>query len=264
MGKEALQDRVVVSVVLPLYQPKQNWAKQFAENIDRLNKMATVCFNYIIVHDGPVTRELLDEVELLKACFQNISFQYYGQNRGKGYALRYGVRKTQTPFTIVMDFDFPYSDENIAQIIEGLQQGYDVVTGKRDTDYFKKAPLKRKIISKAFSFFNEVFFDLPENDTQSGLKGFNEKGKAVFLQTTIDRFLVDTEFLIRATKKSLSIKVIMVHLRPHVSFTNFGLKVLHTELGNLFSLIRMNFSENTTASNGAIKQISTLSPKVAE
>jgi hypothetical protein len=50
---------------------------------------------------------------------------------------------------------------------------------------------------------------------------------------------VDTEFLLRASQKGLTVKVIDVHLRPGITFSNFGYKILKTELHNLLSLVRL-------------------------
>lgn len=173
----------------------------------------------------------------MQSASDTIRFYCYAQNRGKGYALRYGVKQAQSPFVLIMDVDFPYEFENIRDVIAALQAGYEVVAGRRTSPYFSRLPLKRKLISRSYTLCNRLLFDLPVHDTQSGLKGFNCKGKMVFLQTKINRFLVDTEFLLRASKQCLNIKVIDVHLRPHVTFSNFGLNVLHTELQNLISLV---------------------------
>ncbi|WP_121357725.1 glycosyltransferase family 2 protein [Flavisolibacter nicotianae] len=229
-----------ISIVLPLYQPKGDWAEQFLDNQNKL-KALLPRFNltYIAVHDGPTVAELKNRFASIQALCPDILFYDYEENRGKGYALRYGVSRATAPYTIVMDFDFPFELKNIQQLIEELYAGSEVVTGRRTSQYFSILPFKRKIISRIYSFCNKLFFDLPVNDTQSGLKGFNQNGKAVFLQTSIDQFLIDTEFLLRATKRALSIKVIDLHLRQHVSFSDFDYKVLRKELRNLLSLLRL-------------------------
>ncbi|WP_121357713.1 glycosyltransferase [Flavisolibacter nicotianae] len=229
-----------ISIVLPLYQPKGDWAAQFLENQKKLKALLPrFTLSYIAVHDGPVGPELKNGFAYIQAFCPYILFYAYEQNRGKGYALRYGVSRATAPFTVVMDFDFPFELENIQQLIAELEAGSEVVAGRRTSQYFASLPFKRKVISRSCSFCNQLFFDLPVNDTQAGLKGFNQNGKAVFLQTAIDQFLVDTEFLLRATKRALSIKVIDLHLRAQVSFSDFKCKVLKTELRNLFSLLRL-------------------------
>jgi hypothetical protein len=85
-----------------------------------------------------------------------------------------------------------------------------------------------------------MFLDLPLYDTQSGIKGFNTAGKNVFLQTTINRFLIDTEFILRSSRDNISIKQIDISLEPYVVFSNFGVKVIRTEMNNFLKLLYLN------------------------
>ena len=106
---------------------------------------------------------------------------------------------------------------------------------------------KRKIISRACILLKKRFLNLPMYDTQSGIKAFNAMGKEIFLETTINRFLADTEFILRSHKKNLSIKEIDLELEPYVQFSNFGLNVIKTELGNFFKLLYLSKKLKRTA-----------------
>ncbi|RYY92933.1 MAG: glycosyltransferase family 2 protein [Chitinophagaceae bacterium] len=230
-----------VSVVLPLYNPKGAWAEGFVQNVQRLNAcLPAEKIRYIVVHDGPASDKTISTFEVIQELLPDVHFCNYHSNRGKGFALRHGVRQSETEYTVMVDFDFPYALENVVTVIADLRLGMDVVVGRRSADYFRSLPLKRKLISRGYSFANRLLFQLPVYDTQSGLKGFNRRGRAVFLETVIDRFLIDTEFLIRTARQRLSVSVIEVHLRPHVSFSNFGWSVLKTESKNLLRLVRLN------------------------
>ncbi|GAA4342227.1 glycosyltransferase family 2 protein [Flaviaesturariibacter amylovorans] len=230
-----------VSVVLPLYNPKGTWAEGFVQHVRNLNAaLPAERIRYIVVHDGPAAPHVVSTFEVIAEVLPEVHFCQYHANRGKGFALRHGVRASQTEYTIMVDFDFPYALENILTVLADLQLGTDVVVGRRSSDYFSNLPLKRKLISRGYSLANQLLFQLPVYDTQSGLKGFNRSGRAVFLQTVIDRFLIDTEFLLRAARQRLRVGVIEVHLRPHVTFSNFGWKVLRAETRNLWRLVRLN------------------------
>ncbi|MBE7173245.1 MAG: glycosyltransferase family 2 protein [Williamsia sp.] len=240
----------LVTIVLPLYRPKGDWGKQLINRIRELDLFLADLANiqYIVVYDDVVDHRLIDAFELIREDLKHVSFVTYGENRGKGYALREGVKLVQTPYTILLDIDFPYKKENIAVLILLLLGNqYDMVVGKRSDTYFRQLPLKRKIISKALSLMNRLLLKLPLSDTQSGIKGFNERGKSVFLQTTIDRFLVDTEFLLRGTKQGLKIKTMNIELRSGVTFSNFGSSVILTELKNFFRLVLLCWGLKTAA-----------------
>jgi transketolase N-terminal domain/subunit len=77
-------------------------------------------------------------------------------------------------------------------------------------------------------------------DAQSGLKGFNKKGKNLFLQTSINRFLVDTEFLVLANKQKLDIAVLELNLKNGIKFSSMGWKVLIAEGKNFYKIIKIN------------------------
>jgi dolichyl-phosphate beta-glucosyltransferase len=230
------------SVVLPLYKPKGNWAKLFIQNVNELNSILPqdVTLQYVVVHDGPVSRETDEIFEQLLRQFNNISFISYEHNKGKGHALREGVKNANTDYVLMTDFDFPYKKKNIVELMQLLIDGHDVVVGKRSPSYFRQLPFKRKIISGFCILLKKLFLDLPVHDTQSGIKAFNRNGKKIFLQTTIDRFLIDTEFILLSYKSKLSIKELNIDLEPYVEFSNFGLQVIKTELSNFVKLLYLN------------------------
>lgn len=235
-----------IAIVMPVYNPGVDWLKNFVAHSKMLNEelAGNVKLKYIIVNDGSHNAELDKDVMRLCNRMENVSYVTYKNNAGKGYALREGVKASGCNYTITTDIDFPYDNKDIFTIISLLLQGFDVVTGKRDNSYFKNLPFERKIISKMFILMNRLFFTLPVYDTQAGIKGFNEKGKTIFLQTTINRFLTDTEFIMRAHQQGLSLKIIPIHLRPGVVFSNFGSNTIITELKNFFKLIKLNTAKS--------------------
>lgn len=234
--------RIPVTIVLPVYNPPARWSEQFMENIKELTEYLPpeVQLDYVVVHDGPPDPVVIDRFRDIRKAHKEIKFTWYKRNCGKGYALRYGVRMANAPSILTMDFDFPYRKESVGEMIQLLQQGYEIIVGKRSNGYFQQIPLKRKIISKIFSWVAKLFLGLQLKDTQSGIKGFNKKGKSVFLETTINRFLVDTEFILRASKKRLHVKTIQIEPKPDLSFTNFGFRVIKTETLNFIKLLYLN------------------------
>ena len=230
------------SIILPLYKPSGSWANLFLENIKELNALipTETTIKYIVVYDGLPSADITASFEKIAASFNSISFLSYPENMGKGYALRHGVKIADTPYTLITDFDFPYKKENIVELMNLLIEGNDIVVGKRSKTYFDHLPFKRKIISRLCVRLQKMFLDLPLYDTQSGIKGFNNSGKNIFLQTTINRFLIDTEFILRSSRKNISIKQIDIELESYVEFSNFGIKVIRTEMNNFLKLLRLN------------------------
>ncbi len=235
--------KTFISIVLPLYRPKGNWAEKFIQHTIELRPFLPrqLQVEWIVVYDDAIDASLLPGFSLLRERLEGVQIASYGTNRGKGYALREGVRLAHSPHVLTMDFDFPYHKENIAELIAQLQGGFfDIVVGRRSPAYFSQVPWQRKLISKLFSRLNRSLLRLPLCDAQSGIKGFNLNGREQFLQTTIDRFLVDTEFVMRSSRQGLFIKTIDIELRPGILFSSFGLPVLMTELRNFVQLLLLN------------------------
>jgi dolichyl-phosphate beta-glucosyltransferase len=236
-----MQPNYTASLILPLYRPSGDWVTPFLANVRSLETMVPAeRLQYVVVHDGPADRALLGGIETIRAEVPDLVFLQYSENRGKGYALRTGVAAADGPVLVTVDFDFPYQHRNIARIIDDLRAGQDIVVGRRNRAYFRAVPVKRLFVSKFFSLLNRLFIPLPVFDTQSGMKGFNANGRRVFLETITDRFLVDTEFLMRAHKTDLAVGVIDIGLRPHVTFSDFGVKVIRTELVNFLRIARIS------------------------
>jgi hypothetical protein len=86
---------------------------------------------------------------------------------------------------------------------------------------------------------NYLFFpQLKVKDTQSGLKGFNQKGKEVFLKTRIPAFLFDMEFLVLASKRAdIRIQWIYVQARQGIVFSTMRAKTILIELFNFVSIL---------------------------
>jgi len=207
---------------------------------------SNISIQYVVVHDGAPGRGIIKGFHKISASLKNISFISYPENMGKGFALRKGLKTIDTDFTLITDFDFPYKKIHIPELIKLLQEGHEIVVGKRSRSYFQNLPFKRKIISRLCILMKKIFLNLPMYDTQSGIKAFNSTGKKVFLETTINRFLADTEFILRSHKKQLSIKEIDLELEPYVQFSNFGLNVIKTELGNFLKLVYLNLKLKRT------------------
>lgn len=223
-----------LTIIQPCYNPPANWAFQLNKHFQQLVQLLPpeTRVELIIVNDGSTANFTETDIAYLKEQIPHFSCISYAQNRGKGYALRSGVQQANAPYIIYTDIDFPYRLENMVAVYEDLLRGADVVAGVRDQRYYDHLSLKRKITSKACKFLNEFLLDIHFYDTQSGIKGFNRFGKAVFLETTIDRFLFDTEFLSMVDNTDLYISTVEITLREEVTFSHMSLRVIVQELFN--------------------------------
>lgn len=229
-----------LSIILPCYNPVKGWAEQVVSAmkivlIDLEDSFSSV--NLIIVNDGSTKNYSNADQSNIQNSIPEVLFLENEQNKGKGFALRVGVEAATTDLIIYTDIDFPYHEDGIQKIAMQLIAGNEVVLGHRGNDYYDKTPWFRKVVSKSLRWVLKTFLRLPTDDSQCGLKGFNRVGAEVFLDTRIDRFLFDLEFIKLAAKRKKKIKLVTVDLKPDVRFSRVNLGVLLTELGNFLKVL---------------------------
>jgi len=220
---------------LPVYNPNKGWLDQVQANRQLLAAACGEEIRLIIVDDGS-EKNLGIEPNTFQETVQLIKLPF---NQGKGAALRKGFEAADAPIVLFTDIDFPYEIDSIVKVVRSIENGADVSLGYREDDYYDRVPLFRKIMSESFRFVLKTILRFPITDTQCGLKGMNQRGKDIFMQTKIDRFLVDMEFIKRAVKaKNLRIEPVVVQLRYDVVFSKMGIRVI---IGELMNFMRIFF-----------------------
>lgn len=226
-----------VSIILPCYNPPTSWEDIIVQSIQSLESTFRSPIELIIVNDGSLVN--IDAgIESIQAQLP-VRYIQLPSNKGKGYALRQGVAAASGTYIIYTDIDFPYDLPSVQKVYEALQAGNDVVAGVKDESYYEHTPLVRKWISKLLRYAIKLFLNIRITDTQCGLKGFNQKGKNLFLQTTIDRYLFDLEFIYISSKKKHDCKLtsITAILRPGIHFRKMNYKILWQESRNFLKIL---------------------------
>ena len=229
---------VSVDIVLPCYNPGNKWPLELIS----FNESAKALYDihYILVNDGTQGNKLQTQIQELKNEGINITCLSYQENKGKGFALRHGIKTTKNDIVLYTDIDFPFTNQSTLNLLQKLSSGnYDVAVGYRNEAYYQKKMSGFRIwLSKSFRFFIRYFLNMSITDTQCGLKGFNKTGKEKFLSTTINRYLFDFEFIYKVCKhKNLQIVPVEVQLKENVVFSKMRLKILAQESLNLISIL---------------------------
>ncbi len=199
----------------------------------------------IVVNDGSVRNATQANFDRLKALAPSVQVVSYVENRGKGYALRQGVQASDANWILVTDADFPYTFDSMRRVVESLRVYGGIAAGNRDTAYYANVPAFRRRLSQTLRWLLRNVLRQPIDDSQCGLKGFDQSGKAVFLETSIDRFLFDLEFLMLAHNR-VPVRPVRAELRPGVAFSKVGWKILATEGGNFIKLFLRQLLRSTT------------------
>jgi glycosyltransferase involved in cell wall biosynthesis len=234
--------RNTLSLIIPCYNPQPLWQERVVEQFALFqNSLPQLDIRLTVVNDGATKNVDKKNLDFLKNNISLINIVHYEQNQGKGYALRQGISQSEADYYMFTDIDFPYENHSMMAVANALIAKKGIAAGFRNQNYYKKVPLFRQLLSKSFRLFIKMI-GIPVEDTQCGLKGFDNAGKKIFLQTSINRYLFDFEFLYLAAKqKNIPIYHVDVQLKDGVIFTTMGLNVLKAEAWNLVKIIAKNF-----------------------
>lgn len=224
-----------INVIVPLYAPPAEWRGIAMQKCRQITAQAAEHdWHFHFVNDGSPHISGFEKQE--NDHFLNIYFHSYSQNKGKGFAIRYGLEQSGTADIFMhSDWDFPFGIDILQKSVVLLKNA-DVVVANRGAEYLTHLPPMRQKITSAQRLLNKFLFRLSVPDTQAGFKAFNTEGGAIFRKTRIETFLFDTEFVILAEKAGLKIVSAEVICREGLMFKNFRIKVL---LKELFSVIRL-------------------------
>ena len=139
----------------------------------------------------------------------------YEQNRGKGFAVKTGLRAAEAPIALFSDADLSTPIEEMSKLVDPIRNGeYDVTFGSRALDRSligTHQPWRREQGGKVFNLVVRGLTNMPFWDTQCGFKAFNmTKFRPLLDLMQIDRFGFDVEFLYVAKKHGLRLKEIPV------------------------------------------------------
>ena len=228
-----------LDIILPAYNPLPGWEENVLGRFQSLAEaLPAIKITLFIVNDGSRTLDEASSEAVLRNAIPDIQWISYKDNRGKGYALREGVKKSSGDYILYTDIDWPYTEESMIGLINLLTENADAAIGIRDEGYYTHLPVSRRRISRILRKINANFLRLKVDDTQAGLKGFRKKVKPIFLATTINRYLFDLEFiyLLSSEKNDLVIAGIPITLRPGISFSQMNKKKLFQEAGNFLKI----------------------------
>ncbi len=226
---------------MPCYNPHNDWTNELLTQFATLQiSLSGVRIHLIIVNDGstqPIDNEYFERI---KKHHSPTTFVEYTENKGKGNAVREGLKHTQSPFQLYTDIDFPFKKEAMIAAYNALQEGVDVVIGNRKTSYETQLRPYRKMLSIGSHLFNKYLLGLPYIDTQGGMKAFNSRGREQMLSTRINRYLFDTEFVMRCVRHpSIKIQEVSIETREGIHLSEMGFSVLRKEFGNIMRLLRV-------------------------
>ena len=216
-----------VSLILPCYNPIGNWAERLTDIVAQLRERIPI-EEVIVVNDGS-SDDIEQGLRNLKNAVEGLQYISYKDNRGKGYAVRAGIRLSKGNKIIYTDIDFPYTVESMYAVYNTLLN-CDIAIGVKDAGYYKRMPAMRKHISNMLRGMTQRLLRMNITDTQCGLKGLNALTKQIWLDGKVDGYLFELEAVRNAEKAGYILQPVPVMLRDGVVFSSIKFAVLFKEL----------------------------------
>lgn len=174
-----------LSVIVPAYKQEKT-IKEDLLNIAATLKQIRYDYEIICVVDGWVDKTW---EEAKRAEGERIKVVGYRENRGKGYAVRYGMARSRGDLVAFIDAGMDINPNGISMILEHMEwYGADIVVGSKrhPASRVPSYPFLRRLYSFGYQLIVGALFGLNLRDTQTGLKIFKRK----VLEDVLPRLMV--------------------------------------------------------------------------
>lgn len=183
-------------MVVPAYKQEKTIHKDLL-TVEKVLKegLKGINFEIICVVDGVVDKTL-KEAQKIKS--RKIKILSYPENKGKGFAVRWGMQHARGDLISFLDAGRDISPQGIMMLLAHMQwYNADIIVGsKRHPVSRVNYPFIRRLLSIGYHMGIKLLFGLPITDTQSGIKIFKRKViKKILPKLYVNNYAMDIEFL---------------------------------------------------------------------
>jgi glycosyltransferase involved in cell wall biosynthesis len=198
-----LKTAPLLSVIIPAYNEHDRIVPTLANTIAYL-KEQSYCSEVIVVSDG--SRDETAQVAQSFDAPENVYIRAleYHPNRGKGYAVRYGMLRSNGRIVMFMDADYAVPMSYSQKGISLIEEGYDMAIASRalsGAQIQEHQNFFRKLSAKFYTLIQNTYLGISYPDTQCGFKFFSRKAtQALFEKQKLNSVIFDPEILWLAKK----------------------------------------------------------------
>lgn len=183
-----------VSIIVPVYK-QQKTIKSDLECICDVLEETRWDHEVIVVVDGSPDKSF-EEAKKIKR--ENLKVYKYDVNKGKGYAVRYGMARATGDYISFIDAGMDIDPNGISMLLEHMEwyNADIVVASKKHPVSQVNYPFMRKIYSFVYYCMVSILFGLNIKDTQTGLKVYKRQVlEKVLPRLLVKKFAFDIEIL---------------------------------------------------------------------
>lgn len=189
-----------LTLIIPAYNEEKIISETLKSVLNFLSPK-TYTWEVIVVDDGSKdkTSKMVERFNRKQVYLVKLP-----ENRGKGAAIKAGVKKSRGEFIIFSDADLSVPIENIDKFLLELRKN-NVVIGSRRIKGSKiliHQPWLRESMGRVFTFLTRLILNSKISDFTCGFKGFRrEAALDIFGKAKLDRWAYDAEILFLAQKR---------------------------------------------------------------
>lgn len=184
----------LLSLIIPAFKQEKTIQKDIKRIVKVLDTIANK-YEIIVVVDGFLDKTAQKAKSL---GLRKVKIVGYKHNKGKGYAVRFGMANAKGDFIAFLDAGMDLNPQGLSQMISCMEkEKMDIVIGSKLHPESKVTyPWQRKILSWGYRSMVKTMFGLSVSDTQVGFKIFRRKVlEDVLPRLLVKKFAFDIEIL---------------------------------------------------------------------
>ena len=225
--------------LIPVYEPDNDMT-------DLVFKLRENDFDVIIINDG--SDEKYDYIFL--NLENNAKIIAYKPNRGKGYAIKTGLKFIkenikEESIIITMDSDGQHTVKDAIKLCSyAKEHPKELVIGKRIRN--ENIPIKSKIGNEITKSVYHITTGMEIYDTQTGLRAFSHELLDNMLEISGDRYEYEMNMLLMFAKKGIKIKEIEIETIYIDNNSNSHFRAVKDSIIIYNQIIKFSFSSITS------------------
>jgi dolichyl-phosphate beta-glucosyltransferase len=238
---------ILISVVIPIYNENSRLNLNLSEiyefllELDFSNKVKEL----ILVDDGS-TDDTLAILEKFQRSMNedsvNTKIVSYKKNKGKGYAIKQGVKEARGQYIFFSDIDLSTPLSFFDALFSEINEDCPIVIGSRGlekSEIISRQPFFRHHFGLNYYRLLRILFSLDIKDTNCGFKLFSARhGKAIFDILRSDRWAFDFEFLYLSQKYGFKVKEVPVESAFNI---DSRVRMFYDSAYTIFELMKIKY-----------------------
>jgi len=199
---------ITINFIIPVYNEEKRLNICFRALDSFIPPKKIQISKVIFVNDGS-TDNTLNILKNTKIKFPKKIISY-STNKGKGYAVKTGLLKSKSDYSLLFDADISTPLSEIKKFVPFFKKNIPVIIGTRKNSHSTVTihqPFIRENMGKAFTLLSNIILNTSVTDFTCGFKALSyEAIKIIAPKMTINRWCYDSEILFLAKNNNLTIQ----------------------------------------------------------